>query len=148
MNKGSSFGRFKIYARRSSFSSIVDHVKAIIPHSQVIFFYCKNGDPLKRTFDGIARSLIAHLLHQNPVSLDYFFETAVESGKRHPSTFKTYKDIFAHIAGAPDFLLIGIDGLDVCEKDDRCFILSLLKHVLKACSPPAKLKKITPVGAL
>lgn len=72
--------------------------------------------------------------------MDYLYEIAVESGKRHPNTFKTYRDILEHITGAHDCLFIGIDGLDECEKEDRGFILSLLDHVLKASSPQAKIQ--------
>lgn len=122
------------------FSSIVDQINNSIPHSQVIFFYCKNLDPLRKTFDGIARSLIAQLLRLNPVSLDYLHDTAVDSGEQHPTTFKTYRGILEHITSAHDFLFIGIDGLDECEKDDRRLILSLLDHVLKASNPQANIK--------
>lgn len=122
------------------FSSIVDQIKDVIPKSQVIFFYCKNRDPLKNTFHAIARSLITQLLRLNPVSLDHVHETAVNSGERHPSTFKTYRSILEHITSIHGSLFIGIDGLDECEKDDRCRILSLLDHVLKASSPEAKIK--------
>lgn len=122
------------------FSSIVDQINKSIPHSQVIFFYCKNLDPLRKTFDGIARSLIAQLLRLNPVSLDYLHDTAVDSGEQHPTTFKTYRGILEHITSAHDFLFIGIDGLDECERDDRRLILSLLDHVLKASNPQANIK--------
>lgn len=113
------------------------------PHSQVIFFYCKNRDPSKRTFDAIARSLIAQLLQLNEVALDYLHQVAFDSGERHPSTFETYRDILEHITSAhdhDDLLFIGVDGLDECEKDDRRLILSLLDHVLKVSSSNAKIK--------
>lgn len=106
----------------------------------MLFFYCKNRDPHKKTFDGIARSLIAQLLHLNPVSLDFLYNFAVDSGERHPTTFKTYERILEHITSTHDLLFIGIDGLDECEKDDRRLILSLLDHVLKVSSPQAKIK--------
>lgn len=122
------------------FSSIVDYVKETIPESQVIFFYCKNGDHLKKTLDGVARSLIAQLLQLNPISLDFLYETAVSSGERHPSTFKTYQNILEHLLVAHDFLFIGIDGLDECEKEDRRLILSLLDKVLKVSSQHANVK--------
>lgn len=122
------------------FSSIVDWIKHDIPHSQIIFFYCKNRDPLKKTLDGIARSLIAQLLRLNPVSLDYLYEIAIDTGERHPSTFKTYRSILEHITSTHEFLFIGIDGLDECEKEDRALILSLLDHVLEVSSPQAKIK--------
>lgn len=119
---------------------MVDQIKYMNPHSQVIYFYCKNRDPSKRTFDAIARSLIAQLLQLNPVALDYLHQVAFDSGERHPSTFKTYGDILEHLTSAHDLLFIGVDGLDECEKDDRRFILSLLDHVLKVSNSKAKIK--------
>lgn len=113
------------------FSSVIDFVKDTIPDSQVIYFYCKNGDPSKRTFDGVARSLIAQILQLNPVSLDFLHETAVKSGERHPSTFSMYRDILRPLLTSHNLLYLGIDGLDECEKEDRRWILMLLEEISK-----------------
>ena len=122
------------------FSSIVDEIKVAIPDSQVLYFYCKNRDPTKRSFDEIARSLIAQLLQLNPISLDYLHEMAARSGERHPSTFKVYQDILENMSISHNRLFIGIDGLDECEEADRRSTLSLMGHVLKASSSESNVK--------
>ena len=122
------------------FSSIVDRLKETMPESQVVFFYCKNRDPLKRSFEAVARSLIAQLLKLNPVSLDYLYQAAVESGERNPSAFKTYTDILKNISTTQDLLFIGIDGLDECEQEDRRLIISLIENLSKSLSPQADVK--------
>lgn len=122
------------------FSSIVDEIKATIPVSQVVYFYCKNRDPTKSSFHEVARSLIAQLLRLNPISLDYLYDLAVESGERHPSTFKTYQDILENISTTHNLLFIGIDGLDECEETERRSILSLMQHILKVSSHQANVK--------
>ena len=122
------------------FSSIVDEIRVTIPDSQVIYFYCKNRDPSKRSFDNIARSLIAQLLHLNPISLDYLHALAAESGERHPNNSKVYQDILENMSISHNRLFIGIDGLDECEEVDRGLILSLMGHVLKVSSSQANVK--------
>lgn len=122
------------------FSSIVDEIGVTIPKSQVVYFYCKNRDPTKRSFHEVFRSLIAQLLHLNPISLDYLHDLAVESVERHPSTFKTYQDILENISTAHNLLFIGIDGLDECEEAERRSILSLMQHILNASSHQANVK--------
>ena len=122
------------------FSSIVDEIQVSMPQSQVIYFYCKNRDPSRRSFDAVARSFVAQLLHLNPVSLDYLHQLAVESGERHPSTFKTYQDILENISLTHSMLFIGIDGLDECEEQERQLILQLMSMVLRVSSPQANVK--------
>ena len=122
------------------FSSIVDEIKMTIPDSQVVYFYCKNRDPTKRSFDEIARSLIAQLLHLNPISLGYLHDLAVESGERHPNTFKIYQDILENMSISHNRLFIGLDGLDECEEVDRRLILSLMGHVLRVSRSQANVK--------
>ena len=122
------------------FSSIVDELRETMPESQVVFFYCRNRDPLKITFKAVARGLIAQLVKLNQVSLDYLYQTAVESGERSPSTFKTYLDILENISATHDLFFVGIDGLDECEQEDRRLILSMIEYLSKGTSPQADIK--------
>lgn len=122
------------------FSSLIDYIKKTYIDAPVVFFYCKDRDPLKKTLDGVARSLIQQLLQFNPVSLDFLYEVAVTSGEEHPSSFGTYKNILKHFASAHDQLYLGIDGLDECEQEDRRLILLLLRHILDESSPNANIK--------
>lgn len=122
------------------FSSFIDYIKKTYVDAPVVFFYCKDRDPLKKTLDGVARSLIQQLLQFNPVSLDFLYEVAVTSGEKHPSSFETYKNILKHIASTHDQLYIGIDGLDECEQEDQQLILLLLRHILDESTPNANIK--------
>lgn len=119
---------------------MVDEIKENVPESQVIYFYCKSRDPEKRMFHGVARSLIAQLLRLNPISLDYLYNTAVESAERHPTSIQTYKKILEKISTAHDLLFIGIDGLDECEEEDRRSVLMLLKHILNVSGSQGNVK--------
>lgn len=123
------------------FSAIVDEIRETVPDAQVIFFYCKNRDSTKNTFDSVARSLIAQLLQLNAIIfLDYLYEIAITSGQRHPSGFNAYTGIFENISTSHSHLFIGIDGLDECEEEERRLILSLLEHILKACKTQTNIK--------
>lgn len=131
---------FCIIGKTFLFSSLIDHIRKTYIDAPVVFFYCKDRDPLRKTLHGVARSLIQQLLQSNPVSLDFLYEFAVASGEKHPSSFETYQSILKHIASAHDQLYIGIDGLDECEQEDRRMILSLLRHILVESSPNTNIK--------
>lgn len=132
--------KIQILGKTVLFSSIIDQIKQTVPDSHVVFFYCKNRDPLKNTFEGVARSLIAQLLRVNPVSIDYLYDTAVRSREQHPSTFESYSKILEHITAEHDSLFVGIDGLDECEKKDRQSILLLLENMIRLASPQSQIK--------
>lgn len=107
----------------------------------MVFFYCKNRDSTKNTFDSVARSLVAQLLQLNPlIFLDYLYETAIKSGQRHAGGFNVYASILENISTSHSHLFIGIDGLDECEEDERRSILSLVEHILKACKTQTNIK--------
>lgn len=107
----------------------------------MVFFYCKNRDSTKNTFDSVVRSLIAQLLQLNPIIfLDYLYETAITSCQRHPNGFNTYATIFENISKSHNHLFIGIDGLDECEEEERRLILSLIGHISKVSKIQTKTK--------
>ena len=113
------------------FSSIVDEINEVLSESQVVFFYCKSTDPSRKTFDGIARSLIAQILQLNPNCLGYLYDKVIGSGERHPSTTETYREILKTIAVNHNLLFVGVDGLDECEEPERRLILSVIETLLK-----------------
>ncbi len=122
------------------FSSIVDGVQVTNPRSQAVYFYCKNRDPVKRSFDKVASSLIAQLLRLNLISLDHVYEVFVKSGKPYKIALENYRDILENISMTPNQLFIGIDGLDECEEGDRSLILSLMKFILHVSSPQGNVR--------
>lgn len=100
------------------------------PESQMVFFYCKNTEPSRRTFAAIARSVLAQLLKLNPSCLDYLYDKAVSSGS-HTNTTATYKELIETIAMNHDYLVIGIDGLDECEESERRHIMLMIENILR-----------------
>ena len=122
------------------FNSIIDEIGAKVPGSQVVYFYCKEADPLRRTFNGIARSLIGQILALNPVCLNYLYERTVKSGERTPTSIHLCTDILKNLAANHDQLFIGIDGLDECEESERGRILALIYSILDVSNVKSNVK--------
>lgn len=101
------------------------------PESQMVFFYCKNTEPSRRTFAAIARSVLAQLLKLNPSCLDYLYDKAVSSGSRLSNTTATYRELVETIAMNHEYLIIGIDGLDECEESERRNIMLMIENILR-----------------
>ncbi len=116
------------------FNSIVDEVGEKAPTSHVVYFYCKESDPSRRSFNEIARSLIGQLLALNPVCLDYLYERTLKSGERIPTSTHLCKDIVKSLVANHEQLLIGIDGLDECEESERRHVLDLIHDILNSSS--------------
>lgn len=100
------------------------------PESQMVFFYCKNTEPSRRTFAAIARSVLAQLLKLNPSCLDYLYDKAVSSGSLTHTT-ATYRELVETIAMNHEYLIIGIDGLDECEESERRNIMLMIENILR-----------------
>ena len=114
------------------FNSIVDEIREKVLALDVVYFYCKESDPSRRSFNDIARSLIGQLLALNPVCLDYLYERTLKSGERVPTSNHLCKDILKSLTANHEKLFIGIDGLDECEESERRHILDLLHGILKS----------------
>ena len=112
------------------FNSIVDEIREKVPSSDVVYFYCKESDPSRRSFNEIARSLIGQLLALNPVCLNYLYERTLKSGERIPTSNHLCKDILKSLTANHEKLFIGIDGLDECEESERRHVLDLIHGIL------------------
>lgn len=110
---------------------MVDVIGEEHPESQMVFFYCKNTEPSRRTFAAIARSVLAQLLKLNPSCLDYLYDKAVSSGSRLSNTTATYRELIETIAMNHEYLIIGIDGLDECEESERRNIMLMIENILR-----------------
>ena len=122
------------------FNSIVDEIGKRAPTSHVVYFYCKESDPSRRSFNEIARSLIGQLLTLNPACLDYLYEITLKSGERIPISKHLCKDILKSLTANHENLFIGIDGLDECEESERRHVLDLLHCILKNSSTKRNLR--------
>ncbi|KAI9819644.1 MAG: hypothetical protein M1827_007094 [Pycnora praestabilis] len=124
------------------FSSMVDGVKALLPQSQVVFFYCKYNDPCRNTFSAFARSVILQIMKTNPDCLEYLYENAISSGEGYASTMTLCSNLVETVAAQCTSLVIGIDGLDECDKPERQLILSLIEALFKNSATPHAIKAL------
>ena len=122
------------------FNSIVDEIGQKAPTSDVVYFYCKESDPSRRSFNEIARSLIGQLLALNPICLDYLYERTLKSGERIPTSNHLCKDILKSLTANHEKLFIGIDGLDECEESERRHVLDLIHGILHSSSTKRNLR--------
>ena len=122
------------------FNSIVDEIGEKAPTSDVVYFYCKESEPSRRTFNEIARSLIGQLLALNPVYLDYLYEKTLKSGERIPTSTHLCKDILKSLTANHEKLFIGLDGLDECEESERRHVLDSIHGILNSSSTKRNVK--------
>ena len=116
------------------FNSIVDEIGEKAPTSDIIYFYCKESDPFRRSFNEIARSLVGQLLALNPICLGYLYERALKSGERILNSTHLCNDILKSLTAIHEKLFIGIDGLDECDGSERRRVLDLIHGILNSSS--------------
>lgn len=115
------------------FSSIVEDINDRLPESEVIYFYCRYGDPTRTNFNDIVRCLIAQLLALNPTCSQYLYDEMIGSVNRRPdSTKKWCTEMLENVALHHEQLFIGIDGLDECQEPERGQTLVMIHNLLKA----------------
>jgi hypothetical protein len=114
------------------FSSVIDEISATLPDAQVVYFYCKNNDPLRSHFADIAKSLISQILQLNPNCLDFIYESMLASSERRAKDDSKLLQILDQILKNHDSLYIGIDGLDECSEEERKLISNLITVASRA----------------
>ena len=115
------------------FSSIVDDIRERLPESEVIYFYCRYDDPLKRTFSGIVRCLIAQLLAHNPACSQYLYDEIIGRVSRpSDSTNELCTEMLEKVALHHEHLFIGFDGLDECKEQERRQTFLMIHGLLRA----------------
>jgi hypothetical protein len=119
---------------------VIDEIHKLYPTSETVYFYCKNGDPQRSTFNAIARSLISQMLQNDTSCLGYLYDTIIASGEYRPSTSALLKQILEALAICRNSLFIAIDGLDECEEHERSKIFSVVSGVSKECKVEQNIK--------
>jgi hypothetical protein len=114
------------------FSSVIDEISATLPHAQVVYFYCKNNEPLRSHFTDIAKSLISQILQINPNCLDFIYKSMLAGGERRAKDPSKLLQILGQILTYHDSLYIGIDGLDECPEEERKLFSNLIAIGSKA----------------
>ncbi|KAE8440873.1 hypothetical protein EG329_006360 [Mollisiaceae sp. DMI_Dod_QoI] len=122
------------------FSSVIDEIHKSYSTSETVYFYCKNSDPQRSTFNAIARSLISQILQKDTSCLGYLYDTIIASGEYRPGTSALLKQILEELVICRNSLFIAIDGLDECEKHERSKIFSVVSNVSKECSVKRNIK--------
>ncbi|KAL9136526.1 MAG: hypothetical protein Q9175_002271 [Cornicularia normoerica] len=114
------------------FNSIVEAISERIPESEVIYFYCRYDDPLRKNFNDIVRCLIAQLLALNPTCSQYLYDQIINSVDRRPDSANGLcAEMFEKVALHHEHLFIGIDGLDECQEPERRQTLLMIHNLLK-----------------
>jgi Cdc6-like AAA superfamily ATPase len=111
------------------FSSVIDELESTSADSEVIYFYCKNGDPQRSSFNTIARSLILQILQKDATCLDYLFETIIASGEHQPKSSDVLHQLLENLITCRNSVIIAVDGLDECDEPERSLIFSFIEAV-------------------
>ena len=105
---------------------MIDEISATLPDTQVIYFYCKNDDPLRSHFTDIAKNLILQILELNPNCLDFIYEFMLAGVEHRAKDASRLLQILDQILTNHGSLVIGIDGLDECSEEDRKLISNVI----------------------
>lgn len=110
-------------------SSLVEECQSR-PDDTVIYFYCKNNDPERSSFNAIARSMLAQMLQKHrDIFLPILYNYCLESPKLR--SFSECQQILQMALQTVDKSYILIDGLDECDKKERTLVISCLKKILE-----------------
>ena len=111
-------------------SSLVAHMKAQQVSISVIYFFCDEGDPAKRTPIGVLRSLIAQLVAGNTDLVQLAREVIIKSGQEKSTSFLELLDLFkAMITHRSHPIFVIIDALDECESGRESTLLQQLAEL-------------------
>lgn len=102
-----------------------------IPDSKVAFFYCKHGDFQKNTFIAVAKSILVQLLCDNKQLLSYLYEASCTSGESSLETLALAKDLLNIALKSMDKVMIIIDGLDECGREEEKSLIVWFKALIE-----------------
>ncbi|KAI1846006.1 hypothetical protein JX266_007815 [Neoarthrinium moseri] len=118
-------------AGKTILASVVIDAARNIPGANVLFFYCRYGEPKRNSFVGVLRSLLAQCLSENPQLLPYFHEKSSESREALLSSIEVAQDMIKTALSSYDMLYLVVDGLDECKREDRKDIASLFQDLVE-----------------
>lgn len=99
----------------------------------IAFFYCKNGDPEKKTLISFMKAVLSQLVTQQDHLIPYYHDEGVRSGEVSLQSTKLCKNLLRHmLLNIPKAFLV-IDGLDECEDAERRLIMDFLSEVINLC---------------
>lgn len=99
----------------------------------VAYFYCKHGDPEKRTLISFMKAALSQLAAQQDHLIPYYHDEGAGSGEVLLQSTKLCKTLLRHmLQNIPKAFLV-IDGLDECDDSERRLIMDLLKEIINLC---------------
>ncbi|KAF5532222.1 C2H2 C2HC zinc finger [Fusarium mexicanum] len=124
-------------------SVIIDHLRQR-GTEPVSFFYCKHGDPKKRTLHSFITAILSQLVAQQDQLVPYYYDEAIRSGEITLQSVKHCKTLLLHMLQNIPKAYIIMDGLDECDDNERKAILGFLQETLSICDSlnPAKLRAL------
>jgi hypothetical protein len=104
------------------------------------YFYCRDQDNQRSKFPGVAKSIVAQLLQQNPGILPYLYDECLKSAKVTLASVQDCVKILGAILQAVPQTFIIIDGIDECEQKERKAILNFFVSAIDNTSEPGKVR--------
>lgn len=108
----------------------------------VAYFYCKHGDPEKRTLISFMKATLSQLVTQQEHLIPYYYDEGSGSGEVLLQSTKRCKTLLRHmLQNIPKAFLV-LDGLDECDDPERKLIMDFLKDVVNLCdsTKPGKVR--------
>jgi hypothetical protein len=99
-------------------SLIVEECSSIV-ESLTVYFYCKQGDPRKNTFVGMARSILHQLLQADDTLVVHLFKLAIKRGERNLNTNRSAIEALDACLKAAGKMHVIIDGIDKCQREEQ-----------------------------
>jgi hypothetical protein len=105
-----------------------------------IFFYCKYQDDRKKTFLGVARSLLSQLLNKHEDLLPYLYDQCITSGQVSLVSSQLATELLKTCLETVPKASIIIDGIDECDFGERKAILLFFTSVIERSVVPGELR--------
>jgi hypothetical protein len=97
---------------------VVDRL-AESPNTTTLFFFCKHDDPERRTFIGMARSVLHQLFLREENVFRYLFQAATTGGEPKLRMAKVAKELLSTCLRSAGRVCVVIDGIDECHQTEQ-----------------------------
>ena len=106
----------------------------------VLFFYCKHNIPVKNTFSGVLRALIAQLSSKDQIVASHMYDICCT--RDHAGVLAVLEETAEVIFDSQATIFIVLDGVDECESKEVEKILSFFtaRQTQKAASKDSQFR--------
>ncbi|KAK8130903.1 hypothetical protein PG984_007341 [Apiospora sp. TS-2023a] len=118
-------------------SLIIDELQKLDFTPDVLYFYCKHGNPERNNYASIGRCFLSQLLLKHKDTLiPYFYERFSNSPDPVLGSFATIELLLdVALRNCTDAYIV-IDGIDECERDERRKITQWFRNLVEDLQPP------------